>query len=305
MTSALRQRVCALLLVLLGLAALCAAQDGAAGAEPAAPAAQPALQVQPAQDDRQRVEVISDSAATREMWWHDGGYCGETATQFVLNYYGIWASQYLIRYSLGARFDRRAGRTGMLLVTGADGVEGVLRKVGLYQDKGMVWGEEVHDALDTSALPAHKQFMVWVKRQLIGGNPVIVGHRINDDPGDVDYDHIVPYTAVEYSRRTRNSYDDSDEFWWQDDDNNLVHRSLDAGFFSARRGYCPVRERASIGGCVNSNPANANYGVAVRGGNPYNAPPGLYLPVRLAVTDWAGSGASAFKEPCPDRKSVV
>jgi len=116
--------------------------------------------------------VILD-IAPRRMWGWGGdftGYCGETDFQMCGLYFGNWVSSELVRY---------AAKNEQLLL----GVNDVKTAKTLKYNYDVYDGEDIDD------------FIVWVKKHIDQGAPVLLGfyqyHKPNEDADD-DYDHIMP-----------------------------------------------------------------------------------------------------------------
>lgn len=215
----------------------------------------------------------------RRQWNANFGYCGEVSLVSAGLYFGQYCSQ----------FDARATATPGLLQSREDsqllpGVN-VLATAAKMRLRVEEW----------SAPPRKttKDFLVWVKRQILLGRPVMVGVLMNEfqfygdtNPraGDPDYDHIVPVmgirsTASSLSAPLRYLRDDSLVF----SDNGLWSPKGVAPFFfeSAFGTFARTRVAAnSRTAPVYSLKNGGNYGVGILGIADSN---GDTIPVRLTA----------------------
>ena len=128
----------------------------------------------------------------REQWRNDSGYCGETSIQTDALYYGTYISQSLAR--------RLAG--GELLVGKND--QKVLEALRLDFEE---WDSG-------RPAPQYMAYLVWVKKHLAAGHPVILGVYINRNSSR-NYDHVVP--VVGCRSVDTDSYHVTDELTFHDD----------------------------------------------------------------------------------------
>jgi hypothetical protein len=127
----------------------------------------------------------------RLQWEANGGYCGETAFISAGLYYGQYLSQYDARVCAIGRTPQNRGE---LLLGRND-----LRAARAMRLHAVEW--DLLRQKDTD------QFLLWIKRHVARGFPVIIGVYDNGDrlgtPGvsDQQYDHIVPVVRIESQRR--------------------------------------------------------------------------------------------------------
>jgi hypothetical protein len=142
------------------------------------------------------------------------------------------------------------------------------------------------------------RFLMWIKSQVVRGNPVIIGVFDNMRffgerlPGDAEYDHIVPILGV----GSRTSLVASDRTYHPDDlivfsDNGLSGAGTPASSIHQSRlgAFARTRTQAnSVDAPIYSLPKGPiNYGIAVTG---VRDPDRVTIPVRLTSTAW-GEGA--------------
>ena len=188
----------------------------------------------------------------RLQWKHDGGYCGETSLQSIALSHGSWLSQSAIREAGGSE-----------LLIGTESFDSALDKFSFDYES---WDFEEADN------PQFDDFLVWMKRHLHSGFPVVFGVFASDGINDPDYDHIV--TAIGYNSRSNNP----SELSADDELVYYTHFSLEpvlrtVGSLAASRAECA--HTAAEGGNI---PRDVCYGVAIRGLRRPAAAPSL--PVR-------------------------
>jgi len=228
------------------------------------------------------VDVVDSGSTTEKLldipariqWRNDHGYCGETATQTIGLTHGAWLSQYAVRKAAG----------GELLI----GTETFDKALQHFSFDSWSWD------FDEEENPQFESFIVWMKRNLLNGYPVIFGIYVTDGFNDPDYDHIVTAVGIE-SHAT-----DSEPY--HPDDILIFHTNYTTEPVRRRVGsLCGTRQSCShdsdAGGCI---PRDTCYGIAVKSLNrplhasstpvrillesveePYISPSGLGEPVDL------------------------
>ncbi len=200
----------------------------------------------------------------RLQWNHNSGYCGEVSLLSAGLYYGQYISQYdacAVATRLGLNDQLTASQMHLNCV-------------------------EWNTAVEQNT----KDFLAWVKQNVIKGFPVAIGiftneylfyGKTNANAGDPDYDHIVPVTGITslHPLTDPNYYDQdiiyfNDNGLWSDGSNPPYYFSYDFDEFQADRSQAN-RQNGPIYSLSNSG---SNYGIAITGVCDLN---GDTLPVRV------------------------
>jgi hypothetical protein len=132
----------------------------------------------------------------RLQWEANFGYCGEVSLIAAGLYYGQYASQYQVRKLATSPISQNMTGSQVLLGVNAHACS-----------TSMGLASTAYNSTSTD-------FLVWIRQNILQGKPVIIGLFMNqflfygntaENAGDVEYDHIVPVTAVE----TQSSASDS------------------------------------------------------------------------------------------------
>jgi hypothetical protein len=135
-------------------------------------------------------KVYENPISPRFQWNHNGGYCGETSFIAAGLYYGQYLSQYDVRAIASPGMAQNALKNGtyssqLLLGKNDASAANSLRL------KHEIWPGD----------KSTEDFMLWVKKHVLQGHPVIIGvfnniTLLNEENvlgnGDSEYDHIVP-----------------------------------------------------------------------------------------------------------------
>ncbi len=152
--------------------------------------------------------TVQNDLPPRLQWNANGGYCGETA----LISGGIYWGQYLSQYTARDIALQGAPQTsGALLIGINDGTAASGMRLNATE-----WDTDSEENTD--------DFLVWVKQQVVQGNPVCIGLYMNQSifhpgsshPGDDDYDHIVTVFQIDSNDMSGTAYDPNDVFHFSD-----------------------------------------------------------------------------------------
>ncbi len=201
----------------------------------------------------------------RRQWDSHGGFCGACSIQQAALHFGAYASQDALRKAIG---DRE-------ILLGAN-EHRVLEALGLDYER---WDSR------TQAEPQGKTCLVWVKKHLQRGAPVLLGvyTRGQDDP---DYDHIV--CAVGYHAPDAAEWRAGDILVYND---NYSQQPRYRSFASL------LDKRAMRGGSRGFRyalPSETAFGCAVMG---VRDEEGVTVPVRLSVDHWGEPNVREDQEP--------
>jgi len=201
----------------------------------------------------------------RLQWNANYGYCGEVSLISCGLYYGQYCSQYKAR-SLASPGISQARPSSQLLL----GVNDVRAATAMHLET-IAW--------NTARQRNTREFLLWIKSQVLQGHPVAIGLFMNQylfygdktrNAGDPDYDHIVPVTGIgsSYSLTTKaNTYYAGDTLYFSD--NGLwAPRDVPVYSFSSTFGLFPksrsgANQAKSPVYSLNNNASN--YGLAVTG----------------------------------------
>ena len=130
----------------------------------------------------------------RYQWEANGGYCGEVSMISAGLYFGQYLSQYDVRTLAweSPDADNNANKTD-----NRQSVQLLLGNNDAWVAQKLKLDAEVCEVRDSIA------FLKWVKKNVVSGYPVIIGVFNNENlvypgegnPGDPQYDHIVPVVA--------------------------------------------------------------------------------------------------------------
>ncbi|MBA3722909.1 MAG: C39 family peptidase [Parachlamydiaceae bacterium] len=221
-------------------------------------------------------DTLKNNIPPRLQWNSNSGYCGEVCLISAGLYFGQYLSQYDARKIAGK--NALQNKTQLLL--------GINDKYAASQMhlNSIEW--------NTSKEKNTKQFLTWVKKNVLKGYPVAIGiytneylfyGKTNPNAGDPDYDHIVPVTGISsnHSLSNLNYFDDdiiyfSDNGLWDDSGKPTFNFKYPFGKFQASRVQANAKK-----GSIYSLPNNVkNYGIVITGVMDLN---GDTLPVRLAT----------------------
>lgn len=127
----------------------------------------------------------------RLQWNANQGYCGEVSFISAGLFFGQYLSQYTARALASPGVPQRRRSSQLLL--GVNDLEAA-RAMRL---EAVPW--------DSGRDDASRDFLAWVKAQVLLGHPTIIGVYTNEnlfygktdpDAGEPDYDHIVPVTGI-------------------------------------------------------------------------------------------------------------
>jgi hypothetical protein len=198
----------------------------------------------------------------RKQWENGHGYCGETSVQTDALYYGTYVSQSLARQIAG----------GEVLL--GDNDQKLL--------KGLKFNYEEWNS-DRPA-PQYKDYLVWVKKKLSQGFPVILAVYVKGST-DPDYDHIIP--AVGFQSQDTVSFHDQDKLMFHDNFSKDLYTRTFGSLWSDR----------TIGGSAKDDyyvPKDVDYGVAITGIADEH---GETRPVSLSVDSWEEPNVSKGEKP--------
>lgn len=150
---------------------------------------------------------IQNDLPPRLQWSVNGGYCGEVSVIAGGLYFGQYMSQYTARdIAL-----KGAPQTSYELLLGENDQYAATQ----MRLQSAEW--DYNDEENTS------DFLVWVKQQVIQGNPVAIGVYMNQSifhpghKGDADYDHIVTVYQIDTNHPlTDPNYYPDDVFYFSD-----------------------------------------------------------------------------------------
>lgn len=207
--------------------------------------------------DTQRLAGRTLDVPARIQWRKDHGYCGETATQAIALTHGAWLSQYAVRKAAG----------GELLI----GTETFDKALGHFTFEHWDWDFENADD------PQYEDFIVWMKKNIYEGYPVIFGIYVTDGFNDADYDHIVTAVGYESSSSDPSQYDPDDVLIYHGNYTVEPIRRRVGSLAGTRATCCHDSDE---GGCI---PQDVCYGIAVKGlKRPHHA---ASTPVRLLIEE--------------------
>jgi hypothetical protein len=198
----------------------------------------------------------------RQQWCYaascpHSGYCGETAFQSSLLYYGNYVSQELVRYADNKACTSSQKLTGecQLLV----GVNDVTAATNLKLKYTKSYG-----ASSTT-------FLSWIKTSLDLGYPVTAGFYVagNKDP---DYDHIM--IIIGYETATNNTGSVT-ALYWNDFSVSTTTRVAVTNVFRSRNTCTSTTQPYCL-------PLNYNYGIRLQGNTDDTSP----LSQSLKVNSW-------------------
>ncbi|MGH8045928.1 MAG: hypothetical protein ACREKL_01660 [Chthoniobacterales bacterium] len=224
----------------------------------------------------------------RHQWEANGGYCGETSLISAGLYYGQYISQYDAR---ACAIGNTPQNKGELLLGQNDRIAAARMHLRAIQ-----WNNRTKK----STTP----FLLWVKRMVLLGYPVVIGVYDNGyllgTPQDADqqYDHIVPVARI----RSRHSFENR-KFFGSDritfSDNGLFGTAHDRPYwFTFTFADFPASRKQVSGknGPLYGLPDyGRNFGVAITGVMDAD---GETLPVRIATS-------RNDEIPVMKRKSIV
>jgi hypothetical protein len=215
----------------------------------------------------------------RLQWRANYGYCGEVALISAGLYYGQYVSQFDARAIASKGADQSTEESQFLL-----GVNDTYAAAPMHL-KTSAW--------EGDASSSTKDFLRWVKDNIVSGHPVIIGVYMNRhlfygtddlDAGDEEYDHIVPVRGVtsRHSLQKPSIYYDDDVLTFSD--NGLwAGNGAPAFMYSySFKAFQANRTEANLpSGAVYALPRTVgNYGIAVTG---IIDKDGQTLPVRLTT----------------------
>lgn len=131
----------------------------------------------------------------RLQWNANSGYCGETSFISAGLFFGQYCSQYEAR-RLASPGVPQSNLNSQLLLGNNDVSTAVAMRL-----TAIPW--------NTARQQSTREFLVWVKSQVVAGYPVIIGvftnkyrfcSELRPNAGDPDYDHIVPVLAISSER---------------------------------------------------------------------------------------------------------
>ncbi len=219
--------------------------------------------------------VWKNNLPPRLQWYENYGYCGEVSFISAGLYYGQYLSQYTVRAIASQNTPQNQQGSQLLL-----GVNDLYTAQKLHL-KAIAWHGEKGES---------RQFLTWVKGNVLKGYPVIIGVYTNEycfyrdtdpDAGENDYDHIVPVFGIGSNHPlTSLSYYPDDTIYFSD--NGLWGTSPNFPYiftypFST---FQASREQANrpSGTIYSLTDTDINYGTAIMGVNDLN---GDTVPIRL------------------------
>jgi hypothetical protein len=203
----------------------------------------------------------SNDIPPRYQWNHNYGYCGEVSMISAGLYYGQYLSQYDAR-AAASDAPQNERRSQLLLGVNA------MRAAAHMHLAAVAWSDTSRDSAD--------QFLVWVKRHVVLGQPAAIGIYMNQyrfyhdrDPraGSPQYDHIVPVVGIGSRKLGENEYLPDDEITFSDNGEwgSLHHARY---FFTYRfKDFTKTRKEANApNGPIYSLASKApDFGIAVTG----------------------------------------
>lgn len=212
----------------------------------------------------------------RLQWDEKLGYCGECSIQQILLFFGGYASQYKIREI----FDPTQRRDLWIENNGP-----VLKALRLTSEQ---WNFK-------QAKPQYKSFLVWMKKHIRRGHPVIMGVYYWDpeDP-DADYDHIVP--AIGATSKDFSRYLPEDALTFND---NYARHPFTRLFRTLHDTRSMEHNGADFEYCV---PQEVDYGCAVTGIRDDNRET---RPVRVKVDRWSEPDPWRGQAPVTFRATIA
>lgn len=219
---------------------------------------------------------VENDIPPRKQWNTNSGYCGEVALISAGLYYGQYISQYEAR---AIAIKNRPQYKGQLLL-GVNDVDAA-KKMHL---KSVEW--------NTNKERNTKQFLAWVKTNVVKGYPVAIGiftneflfyGKTNPNAGDDLYDHIVPVIGISSNHALSDKryfgsdiITFSDNGLWRDRKENPYIFSYRFDAFQADR----QQANAKNGEIYSLYDGGINYGIAILGVMDKN---GDTLPVRVST----------------------
>jgi hypothetical protein len=212
----------------------------------------------------------------RLQWNENFGYCGEVSMISAGLYYGQYLSQYTARAIASQNTPQYLAKSQLML-----GVNDQYAAEKMHL-KAIAW--------DTSAEKNTRQFLTWIKQNVLKGYPVIIGiytneylfyNKKNPKAGDPDFDHIVPVFGIgsHHSLNRTDYYDDdviyfSDNGLWGNSSYPPYIFSYPFALFQANRSQA----NAKNGSIYSLSNSGSNYGIAIAGIIDLN---GDTLPIRV------------------------
>jgi hypothetical protein len=171
----------------------------------------------------------------RKQWVNQFGYCGECSIQQAALYYGTYVSQYRAREIIDP--------TQWQDVWVPENSGPIFTALRLRVD---VWDQ-------AQAAPQYPAFLVWMKKHLQQGHPVIFQSFVRGE-ADPGYDHIM--TAVGFTSIDTTAYHAEDRLFFTDHywsgyynrSFGSLHDTRDMSGNGSRYEYCIPRDRD--GGCA-------------------------------------------------------
>jgi len=218
------------------------------------------------------------------QWGPNYGYCGEASFIAAGMRFGQYTSQWTARRVASSRANQTLPASQLLLGTSLP--DGNAQTAAAAMRLNL-------DTYDSAHQTSTQDYLVWIKRHVVQGDPVIMGvlNNVNmlgqDPPGDTEYDHIVPVLAVGSDRPLQGdnvgAYVPTDTLTISDNGlDGLGARPFTYSFGAVQR----TRRQANQGRALANlysvlspvSPAASDYAVAVTGvaddspGGPYAIP---------------------------------
>lgn len=256
------------------------------------------------QAQQEAMQPLYDSnldISPRLQWNANYGYCGEVSFISAGLYFGQYCSQFTARELASPRV-RQSLETSQLLLGVND-----LKAATAMRLTATNW--------QATRRSTTKDFMLWVKTNVLAGYPVVIGvftneyrfyRNSNPNAGDGEYDHIVPVLGIGSDEAPLNqnpkAYDGDDIITFSD--NGLWNRSGTPTYtFSYHFADFPkTRAEANVRtGAIYSVKNGTNYGIVFTG----VADSGRHtIPVRLTTSfnyekPSMANGASTAPSPMP------
>ena len=127
------------------------------------------------------------------QWGPNYGYCGEASFIAAGMRFGQYTSQWTARRVASSRSDQTLRASQLLLGTSLP--DGNAQTAAAAMRLGI-------ESYDSAQQTSTADYLAWVKRRVVQGDAVIMGvlNNVNmlgfDNPGDAEYDHIVPVLGV-------------------------------------------------------------------------------------------------------------
>ncbi len=219
-------------------------------------------------NQKQSLYLVINNIPSREQWNSTNGYCGEVALISAGLYYGQYLSQYDARRLANLDLPVKNKQLDQILLgykgatTKTNNVVAALKQMHLN-----------YEQFDNSKPSLSKNFLLWVKGQVIAHHPVAIGVYENtsifDNNPQPEYDHIVPVFGVKSNHPLLPLKYYSDDVLYFHDNNLYTETAIDCyqylfGLFQKDRNEAN-KEEGTIYSLSNNANGLGNFGIAVTG----------------------------------------